>query len=192
LFCMLPTTLLPGLLSLLLSQMHVVEAEVFVDQSTAFARAGATRGLKVGKEVWVVDAETGKRKGSAWVMELWENMARLNLDSEAGSIPGAKRIRFSRDLEESFCEKPMSGKARLFGVGAFQKLLLSNESEEDWTRCHLLLPTNRATQLERVPAKSTAEVFLSKFHSLGNVRIVPLEYVFVECLEGKAKFLLEP
>jgi|GEM_PF-5713422 len=77
---MLQTTLLSLSLSLLLSQTQVSEAEVFVDQSTFFARAGAAKGLKTGQEglktgqeVWVVDAETGKVSGSALVMELWED-----------------------------------------------------------------------------------------------------------------------
>ncbi|MCL2012531.1 MAG: hypothetical protein FWG75_07075 [Cystobacterineae bacterium] len=180
------------LLSLLLTQSYLSEAEVFEDNAVFFARAGSAKGLKTGQEVWVVDAETAKILGSALVMELWEGMARLSLDALASKAAGAKRIRYLRAMEEGFCARPMSGKARLLGVGAFQKLVLSNESGEDWSRCHLLLSTNRLFQLERLPAQSTAEIFLEKFAALENVRIVPLEYVWVECLEGKAKLAIEP
>ena len=163
-----------------------------MDRSTFFARAGFSKGLRVGSEAWIVDAQTGSVKGSALVMELWEAMARLNLDEAASAFSGPKRIRFSRAEGEGFCTKPMSGKAQLKGAGAFQKLLLSNESADDWTRCHLLLPTNRAAQVERVPAKSTVEILLVKFHALEDVRVAPLEHVWVECLEGKTKLLMEP
>ena len=139
-----------------------------------------------------MDAEAGKVVGSAWVMEVWENMVRLNLDGAASAFGGAKRIRFSRSLGEEGGTKPIAGKAQLFGAGAFQKLLLSNESEADWSRCHVLLSTNRIAQLERVPAQSTAEVFLSKFRSMETTNLAPVEYVWVECLEGKAKLTIEP
>jgi|GEM_PF-2570636 len=190
---MLPTVLLSLLFSqTLLSQTQLVEAEVFVDNAAFFARAGSAKGLRVGKEVWVVDGDTSKILGSALVMELWENMARLSLDEGASRPPNSKRIRFSRAMGEELCTKPMHGKAQVLGVGAFQKLVLSNESAEDWSRCHLLLSTNRVAQLERLPAQSTVEIFLAKFVSLESVRVVPLEYVWIECLEGKAKWVIEP
>lgn len=85
------------LLSLLLSQSatYVDEAELFVDKGQFYVRAGEAKGLAVGQSVEILSGPSKKAAGSATVMEVWDSMARLSLDSKAQAAVGAKRVRFN-------------------------------------------------------------------------------------------------
>src|SRR5579871_5186771 len=80
--------------------VHVGRAlEVFVDQDQPFVNAGYAQGLKVGAVLPVAGGatigKTGERRdvGSAKVVELWENLARLQLDGPAIATKGKKFVR---------------------------------------------------------------------------------------------------
>jgi hypothetical protein len=69
--------------------------EIFVDKQDFFIRAGTNRGLKVGSEVLVLGdriADTNEYRvaGRANVLEVFETIARVNLDAAAQKVKNPK------------------------------------------------------------------------------------------------------
>src|SRR5262245_25444777 len=67
--------------------------ETFNDKGGTFIRAGSKQGLAVGSELSMYkDGADATVQGTATVMEVWDALARLNLDS-AATKAGAKFAR---------------------------------------------------------------------------------------------------
>src|SRR4051812_45988703 len=90
-----------ALIALLLTQSPTLDAEVFVDRGETYLRAGSNHGLQVGNGLEILDPKTRLPVGSGVVMEVWESLARLSLDSKAAAHPTLKVVRVSKPAADA-------------------------------------------------------------------------------------------
>src|SRR5207302_10003501 len=69
------------------------EPEVVVDRGETFVRIGLTQGLTKGVTLDVLSADRRQVLGSAVVMEVWDSLARVNLDSASSAYKGQRLAR---------------------------------------------------------------------------------------------------
>jgi hypothetical protein len=67
--------------------------EVFVDHGETYVRIGYSQGLTKGVTLDITSAQDGKTVGTGVVMEVWDGLARVNLDSSASAFKGLKLAR---------------------------------------------------------------------------------------------------
>ncbi len=76
-----------------LSQAPAAAPEVFVDRAETYVRIGFNQGLTKGATVEIVSADKRAHLGTAVVMEVWDSLARVNMDTAAASYKGPKIAR---------------------------------------------------------------------------------------------------
>jgi len=64
--------------------------EVFVDRGETYVRMGAAQGLQKGVTLEIVNATDSKTVGTGVVMEVWDGLARVNLDMAATAFKGPR------------------------------------------------------------------------------------------------------
>ncbi|MBL8954346.1 MAG: hypothetical protein JNK82_26445 [Myxococcaceae bacterium] len=64
--------------------------EVFVDRGETYVRMGSAQGLQKGTTLEILSAQDNKGVGTGVVMEVWEGLARVSLDTAASSFKGAR------------------------------------------------------------------------------------------------------
>jgi hypothetical protein len=69
------------------------EPEVFVDRGETYVRMGFTQGLSKGVTVDIVSADRHAVIGTAVVMEVWDGLARINLDAASTAYRGQRLAR---------------------------------------------------------------------------------------------------
>ncbi len=64
--------------------------EVFVDRGETYVRMGAAQGLQKGVTLEILSAQDGKSVGTGVVMEVWDGLARVNLDTASSAYKGLR------------------------------------------------------------------------------------------------------
>ena len=64
--------------------------EVFIDRGESFVRMGTAHGLQKGTTLDISSAQDGKSVGTAVVMEVWDGLARVSLDTQATAYKGLR------------------------------------------------------------------------------------------------------
>ncbi len=64
--------------------------EVFLDRGETYVRMGSSQGLSKGTTLDIVSAESKQAVGTAVVMEVWDGLARVNLDTAASAFKGLR------------------------------------------------------------------------------------------------------
>ncbi len=169
----------------------VVTAGMFVDRGQQFVRAGSEDGLAVGQSISVVGADKAAL-GQAQVVEVWEHLARVELDaSAAGKAPSARFAALGVRAGAGPSDVALKGRASLSGVGPVKRLVVRNSGETAWSQCELRLPDNRRYLLSSLAAGTSDGVMLVKFSQDGVHRDVELRSVSVRCAQGAARFPLD-
>lgn len=130
-------------------------AGMFQDGQEHFVRAGSSRGLEMGSVLMVVGppmkGSKRRRLGEATVVEVWPELARVNLDAGARAEPGkhfavlpeapakpeapAEPVAAEAEAEPApapapapaaEAKKPLVGRATYSGIGPFRKINLLN------------------------------------------------------------------
>lgn len=207
-----------GLLSALaLGQTHVgKQLEIFIDQDQPYVSAGFAQGLKVGSQLTVTGGPAIGRStehkdiGTATVVEVWESLARLQLDAAANATKGRKfvRVATSEDRVASGTDvsSPGAGATNtvvpvpLVAVSAgppepalpvrvtmqMQRFWIHNDGDVPLHRCEMRLPDNRHYVLSGpLEAKDDEAVMLFRFSQDGVPLDKPLDQVLVKCTEGE-------
>jgi hypothetical protein len=76
-----------------LAQAPAPEPEVFVDRGESYVRMGFAQGLTKGVTVEIISADKKAVLGTAVVMEVWDSLARINLDAASTAFKGLKHAR---------------------------------------------------------------------------------------------------
>ncbi len=84
---------------LVLSQSPNTDAEIFLDRGETYIRAGQLNGLEVGAALEVLDAKSRQPVGTAAVMEVWESLSRVSLDSKSVAYAPLKVARVGKRAE---------------------------------------------------------------------------------------------
>jgi hypothetical protein len=85
--------MISALLAVALTQAPNAEPEVFIDRGETYVRMGFAQGLTKGVTVEIVSADKKAVLGTAVVMEVWDSLARINLDSTSAAFKGLKHAR---------------------------------------------------------------------------------------------------
>lgn len=64
--------------------------EVFIDRGETYVRMGSSHGLSKGVTLDIVAAEAKQPVGTAVVMEVWDGLSRINLDTAASAFKGPR------------------------------------------------------------------------------------------------------
>lgn len=81
------------ILAALLAQSPAPEPEVFIDRGETYVRVGYQQGLTKGVTIDIVEKGGGKVVGTAVVMEVWDGLSRVSLDSSSSAFKGMKLAR---------------------------------------------------------------------------------------------------
>jgi hypothetical protein len=138
--------------------------------------------------------------GSATVQEVWESVARVELDAAATQAAGRKFVRLAEGVDApapsdaaSPPPPPSSGpKPPPPAAGmpvraalALQRLTLYNDGDATLHDCELRLPDNRHYRLTSpLGAKDHEGIMLFRFNQDGVALDRPLDFVEVKCKEG--------
>jgi hypothetical protein len=69
------------------------QPEVFVDRGETYVRVGYAQGLTKGVTLDIVAAQGGQPLGTAVVMEVWDGLARVSLDTTSTAFKGLRHAR---------------------------------------------------------------------------------------------------
>ncbi len=198
--------------------------DVFVDKGDTFIRAGSAHGVRVGMNLAIVGpaAEGGTERpslGHASVMQVWEGIARVSLDSTAQASAGA---RFARLPSKASVNRPPRapkappavaqptqpaeprGPTRApAGAGSTpaavlvgeahirfpKRVAILNKSDIAWTGCSLTLNDGRQYSGFHVGPWRDDTVRIGAF--IPDLDEVPT-FVDVRCAQGSARFVITP
>lgn len=79
--------------ALLLAVLCAQAPEVFVDRGETYVRMGYAQGLTRGVTLDIVSAQDSKPLGTAVVMEVWDGLARVSLDTASLAFKGLRLAR---------------------------------------------------------------------------------------------------
>ena len=185
--------------------------EAFKDKGEFFVKAGTKAGLKVGSEVTILGDQIGdsgeyRTAGKATVLEVWENLARINLDEEAAKLKEVKHARVAKAAPKPAAATPaanpsaptpppaapaggrLNGHAAINGFGPAKRITLFNDSKDNWSHCDLRLPDNRHYLMQSLKAGDSEAVSLPHFTQDGTAFDKPLDSLSVKCNEGESRF----
>ena len=178
---------------LVLSQSPNIDAELFLDRGETYIRAGHLNGLEVGSALEVLDAKSRQPIGSALVMEVWESLSRVSLDSKAAAYAPLKVARVSRRAEpiaqlqaeplypeavdpgpapQPVPVKPLpqigpgpwlDGLVTITGAGQGRRVIIKNRSPRDWHNCDVRLPNGKHYWIGDLDAGDDEGVMLFRF-----------------------------
>jgi hypothetical protein len=155
--------------------------EAFTDKGNVFVRAGSAQGLKVGSELSMFkEANDPTPAGKATVMEVFDAMARINLDGAAT----AAKAKYAR-LPGAAPVGELKGHASMNALG---RLTLYNDSATLWTDCLLTLPDGKVYKEKELKPNSDDGIMVIKFLAPPGPQ---LDAVRVKCAEGEAKFVFK-
>lgn len=179
--------------------------ELFVDRGETYIRAGAAQGLEVGASVDILgdrmgDTDERSTVGTATVLEVWKNLARVSLDAAARSASGEKLARVggthaggsasARKTPTGRAPAGLSGKVSVSGVGPARRIVVHNTGATAWRRCDVRLPSNKHYVLEELEPDSSEGIMLWRFTQDGVQHDVPTTHVQVKCANGESRFPL--
>ena len=81
------------MISTLLAVLVAQAPEVFVDRGETYVRMGYSQGLTKGVTLDILPSEGGRPIGTAVVMEVWDGLARISLDTAAAAHKGQRLAR---------------------------------------------------------------------------------------------------
>lgn len=200
------------LVLLVLSQSPNTDAEIFVDRGETYIRAGLVNGLDVGTPLEILDAKSRQPAGSALVMEVWESLSRVSLDSKAAAHAPLKVARVLR-RPEAVSPEPAPAAARpdlaptparpqplgqgpgldghvaITGVDKARRVIIQNRSNRDWHNCDVRLPNGKHYWIGDLDEGDDEGVMLFRFDHDRNGPVQPAgEGIVVVCREGAARF----
>ncbi len=203
---------------LVLSQSPNIDAEVFLDRGETYLRAGQANGVEIGAALQVFDAKSRAPVGTAVVMEVWESLSRVNLDSKAIAYVPLKVARVGRQPEVAPVPAPppaapvvaaplppeptrsqpvaatqqgawLDGTVRITGDGARRRLLVVNKSNRDWHNCDVKLPNGKHYNIGDLDEGEDDGVMLFRFEWDRRVPPpAPTDAITVTCREGTGRF----
>jgi hypothetical protein len=179
--------------------------EIFVDQDQPFVNAGFAHGLSVGQVLAVAGGPAiGKTNdhrdvGTATVAELWENLARLQLDDAAATAKGKKWVRLpeattptspnpsaAASTPPAPAVSPAGKGLEIHAVLSLQRLYLHNDGKLPLHKCELRLPDNRHYYMsDGLAAGDQEAIMLFRFNQDGTPLDRPLDSLKVKCDEGE-------
>ena len=178
---------------MVLCQSPNTDAEIFVDRGETYIRAGLMNGLEVGAALEVFDAKSRQPIGSATVMEVWESLSRVNLDSKSAAHAPLKVARVMKRPEpvaqapqgQAYPEpqaappaaaplpmKPipqtgpgpfLDGEVTMIGAGQGRRIIVKNKSNRDWHNCDVRLPNGKHYWIGDLDAGDDDGVMLFRF-----------------------------
>jgi hypothetical protein len=178
---------------LVLTQSPNTDAEIFVDRGETYIRAGQINGLEVGSALDVLDAKTRQPVGAALVMEIWESLSRVSLDSKAAAYGPLKVARVQRRPEpiaqqqmpaplppDDIAPAPLpsgpmptrppqqqgawlDGQVTMTGAGSGRRVIIKNRSNRDWHNCDVRLPNGKHYWIGDLDAGDDEGVMLFRF-----------------------------
>lgn len=203
---------------MVLSQGPNTDAEIFVDRGETFIRAGSANGLAVGAGLEVLDAKKREPVGTAVVMEVWESLARVNLDSKSVAYAALKVARVKKGEVAAAAAQPepaakapapvpapvvvrstpipvptgpntLDGFVTITGADRGRRVIIKNRSNRDWHNCDVRLADGRHYWIGDLDTGDDEGVMLFRFEHDGPPPTQPLfEGVAVMCREGAGKF----
>ena len=96
---------------LLLAVLLTQTPEVFVDRGETYVRMGSSQGLAKGITLDILSAEGSKPVGTAVVMEVWDGLARVSLDTAAASHKGLRLAKARAPAPSAAVAVPPTGVA---------------------------------------------------------------------------------
>jgi len=203
---------------LVLSQSPNIDAEVFLDRGETYLRAGQANGVEIGAALQVFDAKSRAPVGTAVVMEVWESLSRVNLDSKALAYVPLKVARVGRMPEVAPPPAPpppapvvnappppeptrsqpaaagqqgawLDGTVRLTGDGARRRVVVLNKSNRDWHNCDVRLPNGKHYVIGDLDEGADDGVMLFRFEwDRGTPPPPQTDSITVTCREGVGRF----
>lgn len=199
---------------LVLSQSPNTDAEIFIDRGETYIRAGTLNGLEVGAALEVLDTKSRQPVGSAVVMEVWESLSRVNLDTKAVAYTSPKVARVLRKPDpvvmapQPAGPEPMpaapqqptrsqpggqgawlDGQVTITGYGEGRRVIIKNRSTLDWHNCDVRLPNGKHYFIGDLDAGDDDGVMLFRFDHDRNAPPLPkMEGISVVCREGTGRF----
>ncbi len=197
-----------------LSQSPNTDAEIFVDRGETYIRAGQANGMEVGTGLEVLDAKSRQPIGSALVMEVWESLSRVSLDSKAAAYAPLKVARVGR-RSEPIVEAPpaqapapaatpapprtatsphtgpgpwLDGQVTVIGAGAGRRVIIRNRANRDWHNCDVRLPSGKHYRIGDLDEGEEDGVMMFRFDYDGAVQEPRAEGITVICREGTGHF----
>ncbi|MHB8876141.1 MAG: hypothetical protein ACYC8T_20825 [Myxococcaceae bacterium] len=183
-------------------QENVVE--VFADRGDVFMKAGSKSGLAVGNNVTIYGDKIGdtserRRIGTATVMEVWDTLARINLDGAAKADGAAAKFAAAgqaKPAAQAAAAKASGGKAEgalrgyvtFKGFARWKILKLYNQTGFDWTGCTLRMNDGRSYKLAKLKKNDAESIANSNFVAPGPEKDSDPTSVQVTCTEGSARF----
>ena len=194
---------------LVLTQSPNTDAEIFVDRGETYIRAGRSNGLEIGSALEVLDAKTRQPVGSGLVMETWESLSRVSLDSKAVAYVPLKVARVGRRLDPVAQAQPellpvapppvgaqpgrpgmwLEGAVTITGAGEGRRVIIKNRSNRNWHSCDVRLPNGKHYFIGDLDEGDDEGVMLFRFDY---DRTIPeparMEGITVVCREGTGRF----
>lgn len=197
-----------------LAQGPNTDAEIFVDRGETYLRAGQANGLSVGAGLEVLDAKKREPVGTAVVMEVWDSLARVSLDSKATAHGPLKVARVKKEAAAAPAPvaapapgpvvaaapravpipvptgpNTLDGHVTINGIDKGRRVIIRNRSNRDWHNCDVRLADGRHYWIGDLDAGDDDGVMLFRFEHDGPPPLQPLfEGIAVTCREGAGKF----
>jgi hypothetical protein len=195
-----------------------VEPEVFVDRGETYVRIGFDQGLTKGVTLDIVAADRRAVIGTAVVMEVWDGLARVSLDSTSAAFKGLRLARLRNGVGAQPVAAAMppppapttSGRVpavappppppptagrRLnakvtISAGALdaRRVMISNLDSYDWHNCKVVLPDGRDYTMSELAAHQDEGIMMFRFESGAALRD-PQGLVAIRCSEGDGRFV---
>ena len=201
---------------LILTQSPNTDAEIFTDRGETYIRAGQLNGLEVGSALEVLDAKSRQPVGSALVMEVWESLSRVSMDSKAIAYAPLKVARVSRHPEpiaqmqadplplpepvapQAVPATPpqpgkqgawLDGQVTMTGAGKGRRVIVKNRSRRDWHNCDVRLPNGKHYYIGDLDEGDDDGVMLFRFdYDTTGPEQPRMEGITVVCREGVGRF----
>jgi hypothetical protein len=203
---------------LVLTQSPNTDAEIFTDRGETYIRAGLANGLEMGAALEVLDAKTRQPVGAALVMETWDSLSRVSLDSKAVAYAPLKVARVTRRPEavpqaqavpepaqpDPYVAPPpaaprpvgqgawLDGAVSVVGAGEGRRVIIKNRSNRNWHGCDVRLPDGKHYWIGDLDEGDDDGVMLFRFKFEPGVPPIRTEGITVTCREGASRFPIPP
>ena len=173
-----------------------VAVKAFSDRGSIFIRTPTTSPVYVGDELTVSADELGAHPlGKAVVMEVTGPLARLSLDEPSAKakvryVAVAKPTAPVAAVAATPAPRPAPTAPRLVGRAerAALRLVILNDSSEDWSRCDLSLADGKTFRMDSIAAHHDDTVMWLKFVGPPRAPEPLYDNVDVRCDEGETRF----
>jgi hypothetical protein len=190
-----------------LAQAPLPEPEVFVDRGETYVRMGFDQGLTKGITLEIISADKHTVIGTAVVMEVWDGLSRVNLDTASMAFKGLRRARQRGAVVPAAAtvadpvppaaaptmagKRVLKGKVQISG-GAYdvRRVIVTNLDNFDWHDCKVVLADGRSFHEAELKASSDDGIMLFRFEA-GEPRD-PQNLVALRCREGETRVAVAP